>query len=53
MRYIACSNENNGYAYRMSKTFFQGGEKFFQRGEVPPLSYGPGHQTIRYAEIIL
>jgi len=25
--------ENNGYAYNMSKTFFQGGSKFFQWGE--------------------
>ena len=25
--------ENNGYVYNMSKTFFQGGRKFFQWGE--------------------
>jgi len=32
--------ENNGYAYNMSKTFFQGGSKFFQMGEVLPLVTG-------------
>jgi len=34
MRYIACNNENNGYAYNMSKTFFQGVESF-SRGAKP------------------
>jgi len=34
MRYIACNNENNGYAYNMSKTFLQGGEGF-SRGAKP------------------
>jgi len=28
--------ENNGYAYNMSKTFFQWGRKFFQDGEALP-----------------
>jgi len=42
--------ENNGYAYNMSKTFFQG-EKVFPGGPSPPLSYGPGRQMIRYAEL--
>jgi len=49
--YIASMYENNGYAYNMSKTFFQGRRKFFQRGLSPPLGYGPGHQMIKYAEI--
>jgi len=52
MRYIACNNENNGYAYNMSKTFFRGA-KVFPKGRSPPLSCGPGHQMSRYAEIIL
>jgi len=39
MRYIACNNENNGYAYNMSKTFFRG-KKFFQKGEALPLVTG-------------
>jgi len=30
----------------MSKTFFEGGRKFFQRVEALPLSYGPGDQMI-------
>jgi len=44
--------ENNGYAYNMSETFFQGGESFLG-GQSTALSYGPGHQMIRYAEIPL
>ena len=36
MRYIACNNENNGYAYNMSKTFFQEGESFPTGGKLPP-----------------
>jgi len=52
MRYIACNNENNGYEYNMPKTFFRG-EKVFPKGRSPPLTYGPGYQMIRYAEMIL
>jgi len=52
MRYIACNNANNGYAYNTTTTFFQG-EKVFPGGRSPPLSDGRGHQMIRYAEIIL
>jgi len=44
--------KNNGYAYNMSKTFFQGGESF-SRERSPPISYGPSHQMITYAEITL
>ena len=32
--------------------FFRGGESF-SRGQSPPLSYGPGHQTFKYADITL
>jgi len=32
--------ENNGYAYNMPKTFFQGGSMFFQEGEALPLVTG-------------
>jgi len=40
-------NENNGYAYNACpKQFFEG--ESFSRGRSPPLSYGPGHQMIRY-----
>jgi len=43
--------ENNGYAYKMSKTFFKG-EKVFQVGEALPLGTGRpvtslGHQEGR------
>jgi len=44
-RYIACNDENNGYAYNMSKTFFQW-EKVFPEGRIPPPSYRPGHQMV-------
>jgi len=30
-----------------------GGEKVFPEGRSPTLSYGPGHQLIKYAEITL
>jgi len=32
--------ENNGYAYNMSNTFFQGGRKYFQGGDALPLVVG-------------
>jgi len=32
--------ENNGYAYNISKTFFQWGKKFFQVGEALHLVTG-------------
>jgi len=32
---------------------FSGGEKVFPGGRSLPLSYGPGHQMIRYADITL
>jgi len=40
--YIDSMYEKNGYAYNMSKRFFQGGESFSSVA-TPPLSYGPGH----------
>jgi len=32
--------ENNGYAYNMSKTFFQEEKKVFPEGRSPPLALG-------------
>jgi len=44
--------ENNGYACNIPKTFFRG-EESFSMGAKPSLTYGPGHQMIKYAEITL
>jgi len=44
--------ENNGYACNMPKTFVRRGG-VFPGGRSPPLTYGRGHQMIRYAEITL
>ena len=54
MRYIACNNENNGYAYNV-QDIFSWGRKFFHRGEALRSLAGlvSGHQMIRCAEMTL